>query len=395
MLGCHDFCGHYDWTFAYLGRTLGRESVNHLWAQAIKHAQHHYAQAGHAQGLQGLYNTWTATGKDEQCDWTFQVDEEKNILRWDMRSCPSKGYLIDNDLNADEDYCDHCMGWIIPALDEIGAEIVGHEHNHFGQCWAEIRMRDRPSDSSGLDANEITADPRWSQGYIDRWKNNVKLPLLKHASSDSVTCIRDWFDREQRLAVIGRGPSAADGWIDQQPPGSALVIDPTYSRPDVFTGEPRGVLIGDRSCDLKGIARRFNATAPEKRPLLMHAFLPGAPALPFANFDLPRPIPILPLLIRTGLYLHKPNEPYPTTGVFALLIAAALKKPTTVVGIDLYKHPSGMHYVKPADNYCLAKSIDGPWPVNHSESCDVHYIRLAMSHLKENGVYHPSLHACL
>ena len=74
-------------------------------------------RAGLRGPLRGLYKTWVGTGEEENCDWTFTLDEEKNVLRWDMRECPSKGFLIRHDLNADEDYCNHCMGWIIPMLE--------------------------------------------------------------------------------------------------------------------------------------------------------------------------------------------------------------------------------------------------------------------------------------
>ena len=131
MLGCQDFCGFYDWSFHYVRRRWGQAAVELLWRKAIGgESQQHYSNPAAESGLRALYEAWVNTGRDEQCDWTFTLDEEKNVLRWDMRECPSKGYLVQNDLNADEDYCNHCMGWIIPMLEGIGAEIVAHEHNH-------------------------------------------------------------------------------------------------------------------------------------------------------------------------------------------------------------------------------------------------------------------------
>jgi hypothetical protein len=202
----------------------------------------------------------------------------------------------------------------------------------------------------------------------------------------------------ERLTVLGRGPSAVDGWIDRQPTGGTVVADPTYSLRDVFDGEPCAVLIGDLPRDLDRLARRFHATDPDRRPLLMHAYLPEMPAVDFAGFDLPRPTPFVPLLIRSGLYRHRPNEPHPTTGVFALLVAAALQRPTTAAGIDLYRHPSGKRYAAAARRPPDAPTPpppDAPWPARHSFDCDLQHVRLAANALGDRGNLHPILLAHL
>ena len=145
MLGCQDFCGYYDWTFAYVRKHFGQQAVRDLWSDAIGgESQSHYLKAALEDGLRGLLRTWDKTGGDEHCDWTFTLDESRNVLRWDMRACPSKGFLLDHNLTADEDYCDHCMGWIVPLLNKAGVEVAAHEHNHCGQCWAELRVKGTP-----------------------------------------------------------------------------------------------------------------------------------------------------------------------------------------------------------------------------------------------------------
>lgn len=389
MLGAQDFCGYYDWTFSYLRQHIDPGAAHRLWAEAISKAQQHYTDAGRAHGLRGLYETWVHTGEDEHCDWTFTLDEKKNVLRWDMRQCPSKGHLIENDLYADEDYCDHCMGWIKPVLEAIGGEMVVHEHNHCGQCWGEMRLNDKPYESlAGLEC-DITHDPRWQRGFIERWERNVKLPLLEQvsASSDPVDVVRAWFAQDTAITVLGRGPSAADHWTRQQDLRGVIVTDPTYATRDVYGGEPRGVVIGDHSQVLAQIAERFHVTPKEKRPLLMHPFLPGAPMQAFAAHGLPRPVPILPLLVRVGLYRHEPFAPYPTTGVFALLLAAALEKRVTVAGIDLYRHPSGRAYTNDQPHRSL--------PKQHDESCDLAHIQAALDRLGDRVTVHPFLQSLL
>ena len=387
MLGCQDFCGYYDWTFHYIRRRFGQDAVVKLWEEAIaEDSQKHYITAGSERGLRGLYDTWVKTGEEEQCDWTFTLDEQKNVLRMDMRVCPSKGFLLDNDLNADEDYCDHCMGWIGPALEAIGAEVVSHEHNHCGQCWWEMGMKDTPHQPLDLDI-DIRKDPRWGRGYVESWRHNTKLPLLeKSGSPDSCRVLLDWFASHNALTVLGRGPSATDSWSMGQNRDAVVVTDPTYATKDVFDGDPVGVLIGDKPVSLDRFAERFNATPPERRPLLMHMFLPGNPMIDFAGAGLPRPVPILPLLIRAGLYTHRPGQPYPTTGVFLLMLAVALQKETAVAGIDLYSHPSGILYSGQGP-----ESQDFRYPDWHSRDCDTSHIRAAVGRAVKPVAIHPIL----
>lgn len=387
MLGCQDFCGHYDWTFHYIRRRFGYDAVLKLWEEAIANdSQSHYIKAGGARGLRGLYNTWVKTGEEERCDWTFTLDEQKNNLRMDMRKCPSKGFLLDNDRNADEDYCDHCIGWIGPALESVGGEVVSHEHNHCGQCWWEMRMKDAPHEPLGLDI-DIRKDPRWGRGYVESWRSNAKLPLLeKSGSADPCQVLIDWFARFDHLAVLGRGPSAADSWTVRQRRDAVLVTDPTYATHDVFAGEPVGVLIGDRPISLERVAERFNATEPDRRPLLMHMYLPGNPLIDFVSVGLPRPVPILPLLIRAGLYSHRPGKPYPTTGTFLLMLAVVLQKDVAVAGIDFYRHPSGSLY-----NDQPAPTQDFCWPDWHALDCDRFHIRSALDKATAPVAVHPFL----
>lgn len=387
MLGCQDFCGYYDWTFHYIRQRFGQDAVHKFWKQSIADdAQQHYTAAGRDKGLRGLYDTWVKTGEDEKCDWTFTLDELRNNLRMDMRECPSKGFLLQNDLNTDEDYCDHCIGWIGSALDSIGAQVVSHEHNHCGQCWWEMGMKDTPHLPLELEI-DIRNDPRWARGYVDGWRSNAKLPLLDEAgSSDPCEVLIDWFAGHDGLTVLGRGPSATDQFTMAQPRHSVVVTDPTYVSQDVYKGDPVGVLIGDQPVSLERLAERFNATSPENRPLLMHMYLPGNPMIDFVGAGLPRPVPILPTLIRSGLYVHQPHQPYPTTGTFMLMLAVALDKEVIVSGIDLYGHPSGRTYAHEDSG-----SRGYLWPGWHSLSCELAHLRAAIDRSTKAVTIHPCL----
>ena len=102
--------------------------------------------------------------------------------------------------------------------------------------------------------------------------------------------------------------------------------------------DPLAVLIGDTATDLTRLAARFKQTAPDHRPLLMHPFLPRMPRLDFVSLGLPRPVPILPLLIRRRLYIHQPNAPIPDLTNLLILLAEAFQKQTALVGVDLDRY---------------------------------------------------------
>jgi hypothetical protein len=308
MLGCQDFCGYYDWTFHAVRRRWGQEAVRQLWAKAIGgESQQHYADCALRDGLRGLYRQWVKTGEEESCDWTFTLDEAKNLLRLDMRECPSKGFLVNHDLNADEDYCDHCMGWVIPLLSRVGVELVEHEHNHCGQCWQIMRMKDRPAGQLELDL-DIRRDPRWGRGYVHRWEYDRPQPLMASISpsSDPAEVLDSWL-RDTQAARLARK-------------GAVLVSDIRYNDRLQCPADPAGVLVGCAPADPVATAARYAETAPAKRPLLLHPFLPGIPFVDFPAVGLPRPLPILPLLIRRGVYTHRPGGPHPTSEEFVAML---------------------------------------------------------------------------
>ena len=92
----------------------------------------------------------------------------------------------------------------------------------------------------------------------------------------------------------------------------------------------------------------------------------------FSQFGV-EPVPIGPTLNGAGLGGYD-KRPYPTSGVFLMLLAAALGKGADVAGIDLYRHPSGQTYV---GSQCDTARF--AWPPHHSLQCDLHHIRQALA----------------
>jgi len=137
MLGAYDFCGHYEWTFEWLRQKGDEPLVRRYWKEAIaEDSQVHASELIKSRGFAGMEEYWGHTLAEEGAGYTAKRGED--VFRVDMHECPSKGFLIRNGLVQYSDYCDHCMGWIGPVMEEAGFQ-VDHEHNHQGQCWWEIR----------------------------------------------------------------------------------------------------------------------------------------------------------------------------------------------------------------------------------------------------------------
>lgn len=183
MIGCQDFCGYYDWTFEYLRRTYGEEAVRAYWEQAIaRDSQQHARELIVGQGFAGMEAYWSHTLAEEEAGYVATRTEE--VYRIDMQECPSLGFLIRNNLAAYHDYCNHCMGWIKPIMDEAGFTI-DHEHNHRGQCWWEMRRAGeggRPSRAGELSGErDVRLRPDWQTGRHDLYRNGE---LMKRSGRD-------------------------------------------------------------------------------------------------------------------------------------------------------------------------------------------------------------------
>jgi hypothetical protein len=161
MIGVQDFIGYYDWTFEYLRRTYGEEAVVDYWRRAISlDSQSHARELILTGGFDGMAQYWSHTLEMEEAGYSF--DRGQDYFRIDMHACPSKGHLIQHGLAAYHDYCEHCLGWIKPLMDDAGF-VINHEHNHAGKCWWEMRRADNrlrePPPVRG--PNDVRDRPDW------------------------------------------------------------------------------------------------------------------------------------------------------------------------------------------------------------------------------------------
>jgi len=171
MIGCYDFCGHYEWTFDWIEKNFGREALRDYWRDAISgDSQIHAAMAIQSKGIVGMEEYWGHTLAEEAAGFTSARTNDS--FRINMHECPSKGFLINNGLENHSDYCDHCMGWIGPTMEKAGF-VVDHEHNHRGTCWWVFRPKE--SEAPSEESPEITQDPKWASenAVIDRYEGAV------------------------------------------------------------------------------------------------------------------------------------------------------------------------------------------------------------------------------
>ena len=172
MIGCYDFCGHYEWTFEWLRQQGGHALVKAYWDEAIRcDSQRHATALIKTGGIEGMKKYWAHTLEEEAAGYFCTATDA--VYRIDMHECPSKGFLIANGLVQFHDYCDHCMGWIGPLMKDAGF-VVDHEHNHAGQCWWEIRRTDDESKASLPGELSGPADVRcregWQTSHIDHFE---------------------------------------------------------------------------------------------------------------------------------------------------------------------------------------------------------------------------------
>lgn len=175
MIGSYDFCGHYEFTFAWLEAEGGISLVRDYWLEAISlDSQKHARDLIVPEGIEGMKKYWSHTLDEEAAGYAFTSDE--NRFRVDMHECPSKGFLLKNGLQQYPDYCDHCIGWIGPVMREAGF-VVDHDHDHCGKCWWEFRRKDDPTEPSApgefAGDRDVRAKPGWNPERIDSFHRAV------------------------------------------------------------------------------------------------------------------------------------------------------------------------------------------------------------------------------
>ena len=80
MMGCYDFCGHYEWTFAWLEAQGGHDLVLDYWDEAIrKDSQRHAAELIETLGFEGMKQYWGHVLEEEAAG--YNVSEAPGVFR--------------------------------------------------------------------------------------------------------------------------------------------------------------------------------------------------------------------------------------------------------------------------------------------------------------------------
>ena len=189
MIGCYDFCGHYEWTFDWLEQTGGPGLVREYWDEAIhRDSQSHARELIQREGFAGMAKYWGHTLAEESPERGYTITRAAEVFRIDMHDCPSKGFLLRNGLESYHDYCDHCIGWIGPLMRETGF-VIDHQHNHCGQCWWEFRTADATGPHVPVGAvagsQDVRTLPHWlpAGGVVDSYRKATD-PDDKQTSSE-------------------------------------------------------------------------------------------------------------------------------------------------------------------------------------------------------------------
>jgi hypothetical protein len=173
VIGVYDFCGHYEWTFAWLEKRGGPTLLSEFWDKAIhQNSQQHAAELILRKGIEGMKEYWGHSLSQEGAG--YKTTSTETVFRIDIHDCPSKGFLLRNQLEQHHDYCDHCIGWIGPMLKRAGF-VIDHQHNHCGQCWWEMRKQSdaTPPSAAGELAkeNDVRLQLNWqSSQSLDTYR---------------------------------------------------------------------------------------------------------------------------------------------------------------------------------------------------------------------------------
>jgi hypothetical protein len=115
------FVRYYNEVF----KALESQGLDHLakyWADIGELQKRELVDAFRKDGLQACYDYWARILKEENCVGQLSLTPDYFELRMDR--CPSLSKVLDNDASACGHYCDHCMGWVRPVMDDAGLYAV-------------------------------------------------------------------------------------------------------------------------------------------------------------------------------------------------------------------------------------------------------------------------------
>jgi hypothetical protein len=115
------FVRYYNEVFKAL-HERGREHLVAYWRELGRMQALKLAARFREGGLQACYDYWQVVHEEENCEGDMTLTED--YLAGRMDRCPSLSKAMDNDAGLFELYCDHCMAWVEPVMEEAGLYAV-------------------------------------------------------------------------------------------------------------------------------------------------------------------------------------------------------------------------------------------------------------------------------
>ncbi len=126
MIPSDHFVRFYNEVFKALGER-GEEHLKDYWRELGRLQSRELTQHFRNGGLKACYDYWDRIRREENCEAELVLTNDYFEFR--MNACPSLGKVLDNDAEPCELYCDHCMGWIEPAVEAAGLFAVLDVHS--------------------------------------------------------------------------------------------------------------------------------------------------------------------------------------------------------------------------------------------------------------------------
>jgi len=109
MISCTEFIPAYSELFKFLHAKAGKQAVIDFWISLSNNFLTHLRDLAEQKGLQGCWEYWNHTLKEEAAHCTMTLDEENGIFQIEMHRCPSKSRLMElKHITPYPDYCEHC-----------------------------------------------------------------------------------------------------------------------------------------------------------------------------------------------------------------------------------------------------------------------------------------------
>lgn len=145
MISCTDFIPAYSEMFKFLEKRGGKAKVVEFWNYLSDSFLDNLRSLAAQHGVRGCWMYWSKTLNEEAADFTMELDEERDELRFEMNRCPSKGRLLENrHIIPYPCYCEHCDTLYRRVLEPLGFEYhIDLSRCDQARCAGVIRKRDQ------------------------------------------------------------------------------------------------------------------------------------------------------------------------------------------------------------------------------------------------------------